>query len=279
MHAREWKAAEESFQKVMELESSQGSQLGSLHNEERSHEWALAGNDLACVLLETARPEEALNILTEVARIEDEYGQASDDSGIIDEFWRNELRVSSAITMVNHAVALSALGRWDEACAAYTRALDVQQAFLPESDMRIAETCTGFGILCHSQGNTVQAEVLYRKALTIQMESKPVADPLVLGTLSHLASLYEGVLGSDEKAASSLSNLGCLYAANERPEEAEKYFRRALSLLESSVPPTSPTLLTLIEKLSLLYEGWGPGRETDLDALYRRTQVIRRYAA
>merc|ERR1712216_799453 len=112
-------------------------------------------------------------------------------------------------------------------------------------------------------------------ALDIQMDCAETHDPAVVNTLSHLAGLYEGMIGIDSRSATTVTNLGALYAAHGKVDEAEKFFLHALEILESTLRPTDTRVIEVIEKLIELYDEHE--RAEDAAKLRRRVEVIERY--
>ena len=76
--------------------------------------------------------------------------------------------------------------------------------------------------------------------------------------------------------ASSLNNLALLYQKLDRPTDAERLYKRALTVAERALGPDHPNVATSLNNLALLYETLG--RVADATSLYKRVVAIREKA-
>jgi len=63
--------------------------------------------------------------------------------------------------------------------------------------------------------------------------------------------------------AGTLNNLAASYHAEGRYAEAEKLFRRSLSILEKSLGPDHPSVVAVLDNLANLYASQGKRREAE----------------
>jgi CHAT domain-containing protein/tetratricopeptide (TPR) repeat protein len=77
--------------------------------------------------------------------------------------------------------------------------------------------------------------------------------------------------------ATVLSNLAGLYGTLGRHEEAERLYRRVLAIREASVPPTDPSIASVLGNLAWLLQKQGPKRSAEgLDLSLRARQIEER---
>src|SRR5260370_10052644 len=70
----------------------------------------------------------------------------------------------------------------------------------------------------------------------------------------HALTIREQLLGAmHPHTARSLNNLGELYSAQERYDEAEPLLRRALHIREASLESANPDVATVLENLARLF--------------------------
>jgi len=161
-------------------------------------------------------------------------------------------------------------------------------------DLAMARTLSNLAILRRQQGDLVEAEQLYRRALTIRERQQGPDHPDVAATLNNLAGvlaaqgnydaaqpLLERALNVRQKAlgndhvltAESLSNLALLYAAQGNADAAEPLYQRAVAILERNDGATKSGLDRVLDNYGALLDDTGRDREAaDLKA---RAQHLR----
>lgn len=158
----------------------------------------------------------------------------------------------------------------------------------------VADTLYNLAILRRQQGQPVEAEQLYRRALAIRERKQGANSPDVAVVLNNLAalqaaqghytdaqSLFERALAIREHAlgkehvltAESLNNLALLYAAQGNSTAAEPLYKRAVAILEKHRDTQNKALGRVLENYAaLLYD---TGHENQAKALEARAKVIR----
>lgn len=148
--------------------------------------------------------------------------------------------------------------------------------------------------LYSSQGNYVEAEVLYRRSLEIYEALHEPNRLMILRAYSNLADvcvvrrkfdeaehLYRKVIntleqtfGSDHSPiAGTLCNLAELYGDQQKYDDSERLYLRALIIRENAFGPEHQSVARVLNNLAVLYEI----REdyTEAEVLYKRTLEIR----
>jgi tetratricopeptide (TPR) repeat protein len=149
------------------------------------------------------------------------------------------------------------------------------------------------GQLYHARANYVEAEPLYRRALSIDETAYGPNDPTVAIRLNNLATLlqathrledaellmkgvveiFEKAYGSeDTNVATALSNLAQLLQATNRLDEAEPLMRRALAIDEKAYGPNYPTVAIRLNNLSMLLQA--TNRLGEAEPLMQRALAI-----
>jgi tetratricopeptide (TPR) repeat protein len=114
-----------------------------------------------------------------------------------------------------------ALGRDDEAAAAYRRALAVTEKALGPESRLAADRLTDLALFHHARGDFAEAEGYYQRALAVK----------------------EKVLGpGNPETEAALNDLALFYEAQEKLDDAEALYKRALAELEKSHGRASPRL-------------------------------------
>jgi tetratricopeptide (TPR) repeat protein len=149
------------------------------------------------------------------------------------------------------------------------------------------------GFYLYKRGRYIEAEQLYRQALTIY-GALPGAEPDLANSLNNLARLYraqsryteaeplfqralaiwEKVLGSeDPNVAQCLTNLAELYRTQGRYAEAQPLYQRALAIREKILGPEHPNVAASLNSLGDLYLIEGQIRKAE--PLFQRALAIR----
>jgi tetratricopeptide (TPR) repeat protein len=139
-----------------------------------------------------------------------------------------------------------------------------------------------------------EAELLYKRALTINEQQLGTTHPETASSLNDLASLYknqgkygeaeslyqraltikEQVLDSNHPStAISLNNLADLYDDQGKYEEAEPLYQRALTIKEQVLGPNHPSTATSLHNLAVLYSN--QERYEEAEPLYQRALAIK----
>ena len=92
-----------------------------------------------------------------------------------------------------------AMGRSEQAEAAYRRALEVTEAALGPENRLVADRLTDLALFEHDRGRFDEAEPLYRRAFDIKEKLRGPGDPEVAAALNDLA-LFEEARGMDAAA-------------------------------------------------------------------------------
>ncbi|HEU5383067.1 MAG TPA: DUF2225 domain-containing protein [Ktedonobacteraceae bacterium] len=173
--------------------------------------------------------------------------------------------------------------RYEEAEQVLKRALAIQEKILGAGHRTTGHILNELAHLCYKRGNLEEAEELYEQALTI-CEGQPVlvASEMVTA-LNNLADTWRAE-DKDEKAlalfqraliicdlygeehlgtALVLSNLGLLYIAQGKYEEARPLLWRALAIREKLLGPDSPEVATLLLNLGNLLFNQGEHEQAE----------------
>jgi tetratricopeptide (TPR) repeat protein len=188
--------------------------------------------------------------------------------------------VEAAIAFNQLGVACKFAGRFDEAEAAYARALPIAEANVGSQPDLLATLLHNLGGLAHSRGRYSAAEEQARRGLAIRKKSGDQA--ALAGDLAALAAILEGqerwadaeelyrralssweTEGNDYEVAMTLNGLAAVVRFGGRPEEAEPLFRRALELVETQRGPRHPDSSTVRNNLAMLLNA----RERPAEAL------------
>ena len=171
-----------------------------------------------------------------------------------------------SLALNEHALTLSAQGRFEEAEPLYREALEITCETLGERHPENATRLNNLASLLKDTGRFEEAEPLYREALEITCETLGERHPENATRLNNLASLLKDT-GRFEEAeplyrealeirretlgtrhpdyAQSLNNLALLLRATDRSEEAEPLYREALEIVEAALGPDHPNTQTV----------------------------------
>jgi serine/threonine protein kinase/tetratricopeptide (TPR) repeat protein len=141
-------------------------------------------------------------------------------------------------------------GRPDEAEAAYGRALHIDER-PPADSTEMARDLMGLGVVSWQRKRYAPAEMLMKRAITVQ----------------------EQHLGPDHRdVAKSLNNLGGIYWSMERYADALPIFERVRKIFERTLDPSHPDLAAAYNNIAETY--WKLGRFAEAEALFRRALAM-----
>jgi tetratricopeptide (TPR) repeat protein len=195
--------------------------------------------------------------------------------------------VNSAATLDNAANDLFAKGRYNQALASYTRALQLKKRSLkfgvlvPESEnaqkllASVATSINNIGYLRQRNGGGTSEEIMtaYQDSLQIKREILGRDDLSVGKTLNNIGSVYFGTrqyakaLVAYEEACNILtlhlgathldvatvhSNIGDVHLAQRHLAEARAQYAIALEIRWSQLPDGNPKVVRLLEKIAAI---------------------------
>jgi tetratricopeptide (TPR) repeat protein len=167
-------------------------------------------------------------------------------------------------------VACKFAGRFDEAEAAYARALPVAEAVADDEPDLLAALLHNLGGLAHSRRRPAEAEPFARRGLALRRArcDDPVgvaADAAALASIletrecwDEAEALYREALavyrevGDDYEAAMTINGLAAVLRFAGRPDDAEPLFRDALLMMERERGPAHPETATVRNNLAML---------------------------
>ena len=213
---------------------------------------------------------------------------------------RAQAPVDSAVLSIaihNQALALTSLGRVDEAISLERQALAISVSFYGTDHPVVSRIRSGLGIALKSAGDFAGAVEQYREVLAVDSSHLGPDHPdvgsdygLLGNALVSEGKLPEGeaalrealrirraALGSDHPyVAISLNELAGAYLAEGRLNEAEDYFRRALALRRRVHPPGHPYIAYSLVGLARTFIA--EHRSLDAIPLLNEADTIRRAA-
>lgn len=178
--------------------------------------------------------------------------------------------LDAAIAWNGVGVAAKFAGRYEEADAAYARALPIAEAHAESDPEMLATLLHNLGGLAHSRGKPDVAEPFARQGLALRRER--CDDPIgVAADAAALASILETVERWDEaealyrealaiyrdagdgyEEAMTLNGLAAVLRFSGRVAEAEPLFRHALAAMEVERGPAHPETATVRNNLAML---------------------------
>ncbi len=244
-----------------------------------SHLYSRILNDLALLLKDTNRFEEAEPLMRRALSIE-ESNHGPDHPNV-------------GVRLNNLAMLLTDTNRIEEAEPLMRRALSIEESNHGPDHPRVGISLNSLATLFMHTDRFEEAEPLMRRALSIEESSYDPGHPWVGTSLNNLAlllietdrleeaeplirralSIYESSYGPDHPwVGTSLNNLALLLVDTDRPDEAESLMRRALSIEESSYGPDHPAVGTSLNNLALLLKD--TNRFKEAESLMRRALSI-----
>lgn len=167
--------------------------------------------------------------------------------------------LAHATTLLNIANAYRAGGRLQDSMARYQEVLNLYPSLIPENDMLFASLHNNISLLYQEMGDFSQAKEHLEKALAIvQLNKDQTVDFEEAVTYANLAatclnlnqdeeavsyfkqaiSIFEAKQIGDSHYAAALSSMGAYYYKQERFEEAEGCFIKAMAALKASLGET-----------------------------------------
>jgi tetratricopeptide (TPR) repeat protein len=181
----------------------------------------------------------------------------------------------AAVAWNRVGVASKFAGRYDDAEAAYARALPAAEALVDAEPDLLAALLHNLGGLAHSRHRPDVAEPFARRGLTLRrtrcddpigVAADTAALAAILETLERwdeAETLYREALGFYEdvgdryEAAMTLNGLAAVLRFRGRESEAEPAFRRALTMMEAERGPAHPETATVRNNLAMLLNATG----------------------
>ena len=244
-----WKESEEQVRSAL-------AEATALANSELA---SLASNNLAMLLRDTNRVEEAEPLLRRALEI--------------DEAALGGQHPTVAIRLNNLAILLRDTNRIEEAEPLLRQALEIDKAALGDQHPTVAMYLSNLGMLLRDTNRVEEAEPLLRRALEIDEATYGDEHPNVAIDLNNLAMLLsdtnrseeaepllrraleidEAALGGQHPAvAIDLNNLAMLLGDTNRREEAEPLLRRALEIDEAALGDLHPKVAKYLNNLGML---------------------------
>jgi tetratricopeptide (TPR) repeat protein len=166
-------------------------------------------------------------------------------------------------------------GRYAEAVDSYRAAMSAAA-----DERQHAITANNLAALCMELGDREEARKLYRQALDTWQRTLPADAPEIASTLNNMGALY-AMEGRYRDAAfyyqralairplpNTLNNLAEMYRAEGRYSQAEKVFRQLIDTL----PADDPTLGTVLNNLGELCRQ--KGRKAEAREYYHRALAV-----
>mgnify|MGYP006267129499 CR=1 FL=1 len=205
-------------------------------------------------------------------------------------FAPDDARVAATI----FGLAQAQRAQYDYAAAEknYLRALGLLETAASPSEARntsLAGVLNALGDLFRVQGRHADAEMYYRRELTIIEQTQGSDSPAVAQALSNnFAALYraqgrrseaeaaykrafaileKSAPADDPRLGFALIDLAEWYQGEQRPAEAEPYYRRGIPIVEKTLPPAHPRLLNLLQDWGVVTQL--QGRYKEAEAVYR----------
>jgi tetratricopeptide (TPR) repeat protein len=223
----------------------------------------------------------------------------------------------TAVAFNQLGVACKFAGRYDEAAAAYARALPVAEAKAHEDPDLLATLLHNLGGLAHSRHRPQEAEPYARRGLELRRArcDDPIgvaADAAALGSIletlerwyeaealyREALAVYEEV-GDEYEAAMTMNGLAAVLRFSGRPDEAEPLFRQAMAMMERERGDDHPETATVRNNLAMLLNATdrpdealqlleeaaedltavlGPGHPATVDIVANRDRIATRIA-
>jgi tetratricopeptide (TPR) repeat protein len=123
-----------------------------------------------------------------------------------------------ADTLITRGALLDEVGRFDPAESALREALDILQPLGPDYRFPVARAMSNLGVLFGELDRPTDSEAMYHRAITLREE--------LLGEHPGDLELLEGL-------ATNWVNMGALFIADQRADEAQKAFEKVLEVLQA----------------------------------------------
>lgn len=162
---------------------------------------------------------------------------------------------------------------------------------LDPEDIKVARTLNDLAVVYNEEGRNKEAEPYYLKALKIREKKLGPYDLAVADTLNNLGNLYKDVRNfpeaektykrafdiykkddikgsTDEYLAMTCNNMGRLYIAWGRLDEAIPLLKQAIEIGDKALGEDNEHVVDTVGKLARIYEA--KGRAEEAKPLYRR---------
>jgi CHAT domain-containing protein/tetratricopeptide (TPR) repeat protein len=198
--------------------------------------------------------------------------------------------------LLEQADSLSKAQNLDSAIALGKLALEKVETEFGSEDTVVARVVRELGLYYKNNADYVEAEALYKRALTINEKIRGVGNENVaevlddLGILCRLQGRYgeaeplyrraleirERIFGPEhEHVAKSLNCLGSLFWYQAKYAEAESFFQRALAIREKVFGPEHIDVAVSLYNISFIFESQGKYSQAE-SALRRALAIVER---
>ena len=187
-------------------------------------------------------------------------------------------------------------GNYSEAAKLTDNILILLEIPLKRKTLNVANILNTFAEIYRLNGNFVKSESLYKKAISIQLESGGKGNIEYAKILNNLATLYstkgdiekaeplyksamvvvKNVKGEDHlEYAVSIQNLASVYLSLGETEEAEFFFKKALHILEKQTDNNAAFYVANIYN-SLGYQHYNTGKFSEALKYFRKALELRK---
>ncbi len=223
---------------------------------------AAVRNAQGLLAIEAGEPERAITLLGETVSLLRE-----DDASL-------DVRRSSALN--NYANALLDAGRFDDARAAYQRALALRERRLGAAHPQVASTLSNLGLVAERQGDTVGARQFHERAISVARAGLGEDHPTMAELTNNLAVL-DYSLGDIARAKAGFTRtLALVRAGGSRGHRAVARVLGNLALCETESGDPAAALPLLDEALALQLASLGPDHPDVAMTLNNRGSAQRR---
>lgn len=146
-----------------------------------------------------------------------------------------------ALQLYQRSMELYGSGRYDEALSPAERALAISSSIYGPEHPDVALMLNGVALICVAKGDYSRAEPLYERALAIYSK---------LAASGRLESTRKAATGN---VATTLNNLAELYRTKGEYARAERFYERALAIVEGLSGPEAAEVATTLNNLANLY--------------------------
>jgi len=158
-------------------------------------------------------------------------------------------------------------GALDEAKALFESALSIYRDNYTAPDERIAGALNNLGLVYKQAGNLEAAESAYLEALLMRKD-------LLANLLSATNSKQKDVASAKNDVGQTLNNLGALYRAQRKFEQADEHYRAAIRIRAEALDSAHPDLAKMANNYGkLLYD---LGRYEEAEMQFDRSVAILR---
>ena len=166
-------------------------------------------------------------------------------------------------------------GDLSTALSYYQRTLEIQQKFLPPTDLDLATTYSNIGSIHESMNDYPIALSFHQKALEIKQKSLRFDDPSLATTYSNIGSVhdsmgdypialsfYQKTLEIQQKSlpsnhpslATTYNNIGKVHRSMQDYPAALSFYQKACEIFQKSLPPNHPSLAIAYNNIGLVHD-------------------------